>query len=95
MWAYDPTQLADYASTPAGAKYTTWANTVDCTKSTTPSKTCLPGVTAYPPTIVIVPMAIPTATSAGTESQVTVTVYWQAPNDTGPHSYVSISDIGN
>ncbi|MBB6244771.1 hypothetical protein [Rhodanobacter sp. MP1X3] len=94
MWASDPTKLAVYSSTPAGASYTTWANTVDCTNAAA-STNCLPGVTANPPTIVIVPMAIPTATSGGTESQVTVTVSWQAPNDTGPHSYVSISDIGN
>jgi type IV pilus assembly protein PilV len=94
MWTSDPQGLAVYASAPAGASYTAWANTVDCTNAVA-STNCLPGVTAHPPTIVIVPMAIPTATSGGTQSQVTVTVNWQAPNDTGPHSYVSISDIGN
>jgi type IV pilus assembly protein PilV len=95
MWTSDPTQLVNaYSSSTAGAAYTAWLTTVDCTQAAASSTTCLPGVAANPPTIVIVPMALPTETSGGTELQVTVTVSWKAPNDTGPHNYVSISDIG-
>lgn len=43
--------------------------------------TDLPGVTANPSTVVF------------NGSQVTVTVNWKAPNDTGVHSYVSVSQI--
>lgn len=41
----------------------------------------LPGVAANPPTVVF------------NGTQVTVTVNWRAPNDSGPHNYVSVSQI--
>ncbi|MFK2876824.1 hypothetical protein [Rhodanobacter hydrolyticus] len=71
-----------------GAGYTAWANTLQCTTANAPTR-CLPGVTANPPVITITPVSTDT-----NDSLVTVTVKWQAPNDTGPHSYVSITQIG-
>ena len=64
-----------------GPKYKTWAATLDCT-SATAATGCLPGATANPPTI-----------SVTGNNVVTITINWQAPNDTGPHNYVSISQL--
>jgi type IV pilus assembly protein PilV len=75
-----------------GTKYTIWADTVDCASSTKATG-CLPGVKANPPTIAFTTLA---STSAGTslDTLVTVTVKWQAPNDTVAHNYVSVTQIG-
>jgi len=84
MWTSDPTVLStNYAgaSGTGGTGYTTWAATLDC-KSATASTSCLPAAAAYPPSIVV-----------GADNLVTVTVKWKAPNDTGPHNYVSITQI--
>jgi type IV pilus assembly protein PilV len=76
-----------------GPMYTAWAATLDCTSTTptAPSTSCLPGVTANPPIISAVETKNPT-TSANVVL-VTVTVFWKAPNDTGPHNYVSITQL--
>jgi type IV pilus assembly protein PilV len=94
MWANNAVSRAAFVtqytggSGANGAAYTLWANTVDCT-SKTAATGCLPGVTANPPVITVTPIASDT-----NDSLVKVTVKWQAPNDTGPHSYVSITQIG-
>lgn len=97
MWGdYDPlnyptgSQLTTDYSSPSGAKYLTWEGALDCStaKQDIP---CLPGVTANPPTI-----SITNADTTGGKSPsslVTVTVQWKAPNDAGPHSYVSVTQI--
>jgi len=96
MWTGNVTGAADLATAYAGsggtggAQYTAWLNTIDCSAAH-PSTNCLPGVTATAnaPVITIVPNpAYPK------DALVTVTVNWQAPNDTGPHNYVSITQIG-
>jgi type IV pilus assembly protein PilV len=87
MWT-DPTNLAGYAT--GGAQYTTWANTLNCS-SATKSTSCLPGVTATPPSITIGPAT--TYNGVNPNYLVTVTINWQAPNDTTAHSYVSITQI--
>jgi type IV pilus assembly protein PilV len=87
MWT-DPVNLANYAT--GGAQYTAWVKTISCSTSSSP--TCLPGVTANPPTIVIGPGV--TYNGLNSNSLVTVTINWQAPNDSTPHSYVSIATIG-
>jgi type IV pilus assembly protein PilV len=98
MWGSDPTALAANFQT-GGPSYTTWLNTVSCdgvaaaTSTSAPAAACLPGVAANPPTINLVQQTI--TGSSNTEYQVTVTINWQAPNDTAPHQYVSVTDIGN
>lgn len=84
MWTSDPTALATNfagAAGTGGAGYTSWAATLDC-KSATASTSCLPAAATYPPSIVV-----------GANNLVTVTVNWKAPNDTGSHNYVSITQI--
>ena len=87
MWT-DPTNLAGYAT--GGAQYTTWSKTLSCS-SATASTSCLPGVTANPPTIVVGPAV--TYNGVNPNYLVTVTINWQAPNDATAHSYVSITQI--
>lgn len=95
MWTGQVTSPTGLVAAYAGANgiggpaYTAWLSTIDCAAAGA-STNCLPGVTATAnaPTIAIVPNA------NGSDSLVTVTVNWQAPNDTGPHNYVSITQIG-
>jgi type IV pilus assembly protein PilV len=95
MWASDPSQLVtDYVGSgksSGGTSYETWLSSMDCSSSAH-STGCLPGVSANPPSIQITPVTI--SDSGNTEYLVKVTVNWQAPNDVGSHSYVSITDIG-
>ena len=82
----------DYSTN--GAKYSTWVAAMDCSTSTL--KNCLPGVTANKPTIVVTNTVIYSPDDGTTlvpSSLVTVTVSWQAPNDTGPHSYVTTTNL--
>ncbi|OOG57271.1 hypothetical protein [Rhodanobacter sp. C03] len=72
-----------------GSNYTAWAATLDCT-STTPSTGCLPGAAANPPTIAITQTTTPQGAPI---FLATITVNWEAPNDAGPHNYVSITQI--
>jgi type IV pilus assembly protein PilV len=77
MWTVDPSTLASSYGSSGGAGFTAWKSIV-----TTTGTGRLPGAAANPPTIVV-----------GTNNLITVTVKWQAPNDTGTHSYVSITQI--
>ncbi|MEP6906714.1 MAG: hypothetical protein ABI858_01850 [Pseudoxanthomonas sp.] len=74
-----------------GPMYKAWAATIDCT-STTPATGCLPGAVANPPIITAVSSASP---SGAPVALVTVTVSWQAPNDTGPHNYVTFTQLSH
>lgn len=88
MWTDSPATLSSDFSSPGGAKFKTWSQTVDCA-SATRGTGCLPGVASHPPTIKIT--AVPNFPQ---DFLVTVTVNWQAPNDLGPHNYVSTTQIG-
>jgi type IV pilus assembly protein PilV len=96
MWTGNVTSASDLSAAYAGAsgtggpQYTAWLNTINCATANA-STNCLPGVTAATnaPVITIVPNA-----AFPKDALVTVTVNWQAPNDTGPHNYVSITQIG-
>ena len=83
------TLMADYNS-PTGAKYLLWEATMDCTNLAARGTGCLPGVASNLPTISIVNAD---TTGQSPSSTVTVTVYWMSPNDAGPHSYVSTTQI--
>lgn len=91
MWVGDRTAatLQTNFSSPAGAAYIAWLGTYGTTGTVMDS---LPGVAANPPTVVIVtiPGVNPPIT---TSNQVTVTVFWQAPNDTAPHNYIAMAQI--
>ncbi len=95
MWADGaPSDLAtDYIGSggKGDTKYLTWLSSIDCT-STSHVTGCLPGVPANPPSIQISQQAITNSSNA--QYQVTITINWQAPADSNPHSYVSITDIG-
>lgn len=81
MWVYDVNNVvADFQTD--GTAYKAWRdNLVDCTKATVTTN-CLPGVTANAPTVVF-----------GDNNFVTITVNWQGPQESSPHTYVTISQI--
>lgn len=82
MWGADPTTLVNYKT--GGSAYLTWRNNlVDCVKAKVTTN-CMPGITddVNQPTIEI-----------GDNNLVTVTVKWQAPQETSAHQYVSVSQI--
>lgn len=90
MWVSDRTPATLQANFAAGgAGYTAWLGAAGTPGTVLDS---LPGVTANPPTVVIVnvPGINPPTT---TSSQVTITVFWQAPSDTAPHNYVAMAQI--
>ncbi len=83
MWTSDRTQatLQGNFASPSGTKYQSWASGVAAT---------LPGVTAaLVPTVVVSSV---TATAVPS-SYVTITIQWQAPNETKSHRYVSVAQI--
>ena len=92
MWTSDRTQTTlqtNFSSNPAGVGYLAWAGS-----SSTPAAgsvlQALPGAQAAPPTVVIAPV---TATAVPT-SLVTITIFWQPPNDPDQHRYVTVAQIG-
>lgn len=101
MWASDRTQanLQTAFASPNGVAYQNWAyvgglsgspGTTTAPAVGTVFKT-LPGAMANPPTVVIVSSG--TATLVPT-SIVTITIFWQAPNDTAIHNYIAQARIG-
>ncbi|MEO8999437.1 MAG: hypothetical protein ABI227_11310 [Rhodanobacter sp.] len=82
MWTADPSTLTSSYGSATGAGFTAWKSIVTTIGTGSVPRPGLPGAAANPPTIVV-----------GTNNLVTVTVMWQAPNDTGTHSYVSITQI--
>jgi type IV pilus assembly protein PilV len=99
MWTAGINNLPNYEGTNltnGGTQYLAWVNTISCS-GTTPSTGCLPGVAAHPPSIAVTgPVYYNAAATPDTNPnyQVTVTVNWQAPGDSTPHSYVTITEIG-
>lgn len=79
------------ASGTGGPQYKAWAATIDCA-SATASTACLPGAAANPPTITAVASLTPKGAPV---ALVTVTVFWQAPNDTGSHNYVTFTQFSH
>jgi len=85
MWVTDRTAstLQTNFASPGGAAYQTWLSEV---------QTALPGASGTPPVVTVT--SIPGGSSAS--SQVTVNVFWKAPNEpaTEPvHSYTAIAQI--
>lgn len=77
MWTVDPgLRAANYASTPAGTRYTTWAARV------TAGATSLPGAADNPPIVTVNTVQQPITMLPGqnfTFSNVTVTIRWLPP----------------
>lgn len=63
-----------------GPSYVTWAAYV---------QSALPGVAANPPTVGVVPVAGPNATT----SQVTITIFWKTPSGSDVHRYQTMAQI--
>lgn len=80
MWADDRTNaalVANYDSTVGGNKYTEWKNQIQATG------TGLPGASGTnAPTVTI-----------DVNNVVTVTVFWQAPEETAAHKYVTVARL--
>lgn len=80
MWADDRTNaalVANYDSTAGGNKYTEWKNQIQATG------TGLPGTSgANAPTVTV-----------DVNNVVTVTVFWQAPEETAAHRYVTVARL--
>jgi len=80
MWADDRTNaalVANYDSASGGNKYTEWRNHIQA------SSTGLPGSSgANAPTVTI-----------DVNNVVTVTVYWQAPEEAAAHKYVTVARL--
>lgn len=100
MWISNRTQatLQTAFASPSGTAYQTWAwagtDTVHPGTQAAPAAgtvlQTLPGAKANLPTITITPV---TSTSVAS-SLVTVTIYWQAPNESTRHNYVAVAQIG-
>ena len=90
MWA-DRNNIPSYAwnSGAAPAKVSAWANHVNSS---------LPAATTYKPTITVAP-TVYAGPPAYTDYQVTVTVFWQTPEEANaktkppPHSFVTTASI--
>jgi type IV pilus assembly protein PilV len=94
MWTSNRTQatLQTNFSSPSGVGYQAWAGTGG-TNSTPAAGTvlqALPGAQAANPTVVIAPIT----TTAVPTSLVTITIFWQPPNDPDQHKYVTVAQIG-
>lgn len=82
MWTADSSVLAsDYVTD--GSAYKAWvADSVDCATAKLTTG-CLPGVTtANKPTVTI-----------DANNLVTVTMFWQAPQESAAHTYITITQI--
>jgi len=86
MWVSDKTAstLQSNFASPSGTSYLKWLATVQASE--------LPNVSSNLPNV-----GFTTAPGGGSNptssSQVTVTIYWQAPGDTSPHQYVAIAQL--
>jgi type IV pilus assembly protein PilV len=99
MWVSDRTQATlqtAFAST-TGTGYQAWAwvgtHTTPGTQTAPAAGTVLatlPGAQANLPTVVIAPVASTSIPS----SLVTITISWQAPNETSSHQFVAVAQIG-
>jgi type IV pilus assembly protein PilV len=77
------TVLNNSFSSPSGAAYLAWVNSVN---------SALPGSTAAPPLVVISATASTSPTNPS--NQAVVTINWNAPNEpTGAHVYTTVAQI--
>jgi type IV pilus assembly protein PilV len=85
MWVSNRTTIpTQFASSPAGAAYTSWLNDVQAT---------LPGATGTnAPSVTIVTNPLPLPTSAPTHT-VNMILRWQSPGESSPHSYAVNTQI--
>ena len=86
MWVSDKTAAtlqSNFSSSPAGASYTLWLNTVQSSG--------LPNVATNPPKVTFT--TVPGSASGTSSSEAQITVYWQAPGDATPHQYVAIAQL--
>jgi type IV pilus assembly protein PilV len=102
MWASDRTQAtlqAAFNSPTSGASYQAWAwgGAGGGGNQTAPAAgtvlQILPGAQSNPPLVVVAPVAAVSALSLPS-SLVTITIFWQAPNEAVQHSYVATAQIG-
>lgn len=99
MWVSNRDQAtlqAAFAS-PNGTAYTAWAwvgTTATPGTQVAPATgtvlETLPGTQANPPSVVITPVVSTSLPS----NLVTITIFWQAPNETTAHNYVAVAQIG-
>ena len=99
MWVSDRTQATLQAAfaNPNGTAYKAWAwvgtGATAGTQTAPAAGTVLhtlPGAQASPPTVIITPVT----TTSLSSSLVTVTIYWQTPNETTGHNFVAVAQIG-
>lgn len=87
MWASDRTTTTlqgNFSSGPAGTLYTNWVNSVNAS---------LPGVSGVAANQPIVALTTNTLT-ARPSSIVTVTIYWNSPNELAQaHKYIVVAEI--
>lgn len=88
MWASDRTPatlLANFSSNPAGSLYTNWVNSVNA---------ALPGVSGVAASQPVVTIAASSFPTAAPSSVVTVTIYWNSPNEPAKaHQYIIVAEI--
>jgi type IV pilus assembly protein PilV len=102
MWADNRTNLASYSSYPtAGAAGTTCAfsgsattnaNAVSWLQALRAASTGLPGAVALDNHTQI---AVAANTPTAGDTQVTVTICWRAPDETGWHSYTDVATLSS
>lgn len=102
MWASDRTQAtlqAAFNSTTGGAAYQAWAwggvagGGTQAAPATGTVLQVLPSAQSNPPLVTITSVAAVAALGLPS-SLVTITIYWQAPNEAVRHSYVVAAQIG-
>ena len=101
MWASNRTQatLQIAFASPNGAEYQNWAyvGALSGSPGTTTAPAAgtvfgtLPGAAANPPTVAIVSSG---AANMTVSSIVTITIFWQGPNETTVHNYIAEARIG-
>ncbi|MFC5521481.1 type IV pilus modification protein PilV [Polaromonas jejuensis] len=91
MWVSDRTQatLQTAFASPNGTAYLAWLGSASA-KGTVLQTLPGAGVQANPPTVTITPVVSTSLPS----SLVTITIFWQAPNETSSHNYVVVAQIG-
>lgn len=86
MWASDKTPATLETNFESGAPYTAWRSKVIASG--------LPGVSATQNAPTISVTSVPAGVTGGVASnQVTVTVFWQAPNESTAHNFTAIAQI--
>ncbi|MBI3901543.1 MAG: pilus assembly protein PilV [Nitrosomonadales bacterium] len=91
MWASDRTPATLLANFQGGlgtdsAQYLAWRAAVEN------AQTGLPGTVANPPTVAVVTIP-PVSPAISFSSQVTITIFWQAPGETTVHNFVAVARI--